>query len=193
MAKQLNLLRDPRKNTKLWWIVKHGTYGGSLDYRKVRRPFDSKKLSHCVFKAKLGKALRFSRFDGTVRQILKQAADRYGIRVNSLSVQHDHIHVLFYTKSREAQTRFLRFFSAEMGRRYARLRKRLGIKPAPLWLARPFTRLVGWGKRSLAAAQSYIRRNTFEALGYLPYRPRQHHLQAFLKTWEKQQQRSSTA
>ena len=49
-SKQLSFYKDPRKGTKIWWIKKQTTYGGSFDYRKVERPFDSKKLVHVVLK-----------------------------------------------------------------------------------------------------------------------------------------------
>ncbi len=191
MAKQLSLIKDPRKNTKLWWIVKRAAYGGSLDYRKVRRPFDSKMLTHAVFKAKLGQAVRFSKFEASVRQILIGAAKRYGVRVTDSAIHHDHVHVLFYTKSRESHVRFLRFFSAEMGRRYARLFRRMGWTAKPLWLARPFTRLVSWGKKSLRHVKSYIRRNRWEALGFIQYQPRRHSIAKFLERWERQRELSS--
>ncbi len=191
MARQLTLLKEPRRNTKLWWIVKQSAYGGSLDYRKVRRPFDSKKLTHVVFKAELGKALRFTRFETRVRDILKNVAARYGIRIKSVAVHHDHVHILFYTKSREAQIRFLRLFSAELGRRYAALHRKLGIRARKLWVARPFTRLVSWGRKSLLAAKRYIERNQWEATGFLDYKPRRHRLTAFLTKWGAQQPRST--
>lgn len=183
MPRQLPLLKEPRQNTKLWWIVKQSVYGGSLDYRKVRRPFDSKKLTHAVFKAQLGDALRFTRFETRVREILKASAARYGIRLKSVAVNHDHLHVLFYTKSREAQIRFLRFFSAELGRRYSALRRKLNLRARKLWIARPFSRLVSWGRKSLLAVRRYIERNRFEALGFLAYKPRTHRLNAFLLRW----------
>ncbi len=191
MAKQLPLLKDPRQNTKLWWIVKRTNYGGSMNYRKVRRPFDSKMLTHAVFKARLGRSVRFSKFEGTVREILVTAAGRYGVRINDSAIHHDHIHLLFYTKTRESQVRFLRFFSAEMGRRYARLYRRMGWAAKPLWVARPFSRLVSWGKKSLRHIKNYIRRNRFEALGFIPYRPRNHSIGRFLARWAGQRELSS--
>lgn len=112
-AKQLSLLKDPRKNTKLWWIQKHHVYGGSLNYRKVARPFDSKKLNHVVFKADLGVALGFNRFEKAVREIIQKCAARYGVRVHELAVNVDHLHILTFSKSRESQTRFLRLVAAE--------------------------------------------------------------------------------
>lgn len=191
MPKQLSLIKDPRKNTKLWWIVKRSTYGGSLNYRKVRRPFDSKMLTHAVFKAQLGKEIRFSKFEATVRQILLASAKRYGVKVTDSAIHHDHIHVLFYTKSREGYSRFLRFFSAEMGRRYAKLYRRMNWKKRKLWVARPFTRLVSWAKRNLKQVRQYIRKNRWETLGFIAYKPRHHSLTRFLDRWAEQRVLSS--
>lgn len=162
-----------------------------MNYRKVRRPFDSKMLTHVVFKAQLGKAVRFSKFEATVRQIVFSAGKRYGVKITDSAIHHDHIHVLFYTRSREAYLRFLRFVGAEMGRRYARLYLRMGISRRPLWVARPFTRLVAWGKRSLTRVKAYIRRNRWEALGFIRYQPRQHSLTKFLARWAEQRELSS--
>lgn len=185
-AKQLSLLKDPRKNTKLWWIVKQTTYGGSMDYRKVKRPFDSKKLTHAVFKARLGRANGFMRRESTVREVLERAARRYGIRLNDLAVHHDHIHVVFYTKLRESQVRFLRFVAAELGRKFKTAKNHLGSVAKSLWIGRPFTRLVSWGRKSLERIKKYIERNRNEVLGFVPYMPRKHRLTAFLVAWERQ-------
>lgn len=181
--KQFSLIKDPRKNTKLWWIVKQTTYGGSMNYRKVRRPFDSKKLTHTVLKAKLGRANGFHRHQETVREVLEIAEKRYGIRRQDLGINHDHIHILFYTKTRESQIRFLRFVAAELGRRF---KVKVGAPKGSLWVARPFTRLVSWGRKSLERIKNYIQRNRDEAMGFVEYQPRKHRLADFLAQWERQ-------
>jgi REP element-mobilizing transposase RayT len=180
-VKQLSLLKDPRKNTKLWWIVKQSTYGGSLNYRKVKRPFDSKKLTHAVFKARLGKSNGFLRNERMVREVIGLACRRYGISQQDLAVHIDHIHILFYTKLRESQIRFLRFVAAELGRKFKAFR----LKAAgSMWVNRPFTRLVGWGRKSLSRVKKYIERNREEVMGFIPYAPRNHRLATFLAKWE---------
>lgn len=183
LVKQLNLLKDPRKDTKLWWISKQQVYGGSLNYRKVARPFDSKKLSHTVLKADLGPNLGFNRFQKAIHEIVHRSAKKYGLKIHEWAIHEDHLHLLTFTKSREAQTRFLRFLSAELGRWYARLRRKLGYSARPLWRARPFTRLVSWGRRSRQAVRLYIKRNRAEALGFVAYKPRNHRLNVFLCRW----------
>jgi hypothetical protein len=187
-AKQLSLLKDPRKNTKLWWIVKQTTYGGSMNYRKIKRPFDSKKLTHAVFKARLGKSNGFAIRERLVREVVDWACRRYGIRKQDLAIHHDHIHILFYTKLRESQVRFLRFVAAELGRRFKAFR---GPTKESLWMSRPFTRLVSWGRKSLERVKSYIARNRGEVLGFIPYTKRNHRLTDFLAGWDRQSRRSS--
>ncbi|MGE4133520.1 MAG: hypothetical protein AB7F86_17930 [Bdellovibrionales bacterium] len=63
-SKQLKLLKDPRRDTKAWWIAKQHTYGGALNYRKVPRPFAKDKLVHGVFKARVNGGFSFTRHEG---------------------------------------------------------------------------------------------------------------------------------
>lgn len=183
MAKssQLSLLKEPRKHTKKWWVVKHSTYGGALNYRKLERPFDSKKLTHIVFKARTTQGTSFRKRETTIVKIMSQAAQKYGINIKSYSVQKDHVHVLTYTIHRQALTNFLRFFSAEVGRLYSKLFRSWGVhKTQNLWQARPFTRLVSFKKRDLETVRNYIRKNTFEALGFVEYHRSPSRLNIFL-------------
>ncbi|MGE4130474.1 MAG: transposase [Bdellovibrionales bacterium] len=189
---RLGSREHPRRNTKKWWITEQNTYGGALNYRKIPRPFAKDKLVHGVFKARVDGALRFTKHDKTIRPVIHKVAVRYGIKIKDLAIHHNHIHLLWYSRSREAHTRFLRLLAAEIGRAYARLRRRFRLKAETLWMARPFTRLVSWGRRSLKAVSAYIQKNRFEVMGFIPYTPRRHALAKFLTSWEKQM-RASTA
>lgn len=185
MSKQLSLLKAPRKNTKRWWIEKQTTYGGSLNYRKLPRPFDSKKLTHAVFKAKLGRSTWFIHLQGKIEMLLRRTAERYDVKIKRIAVNKDHIHVLFHTKKRQSQVCFLRLFAAEMGRRYKVVKRHFGITSREFWVARPFTRLVSRGRRSLRGIQCYIQRNRDEAMGFVAYQPRAHKLTALLERWQR--------
>jgi REP element-mobilizing transposase RayT len=186
MAKQMSFFKDPRKKTKLWWIQKQHNYGGSLKYRKVPRPFDSKKLTHAVFKANLGPAIWFTKSQRSIRRLLSKTAARYDVKIKDSAINKDHIHLVFYTKHREDQVRFLRLFAAEMGRKYKEIRKRLGInQQRQFWVERPFTRLVSWGRKSLERVHNYLKKNRDEAAGYVPYAPRRHRLSDFLQNWQR--------
>jgi|GEM_PF-1450860 REP element-mobilizing transposase RayT len=188
-AKQSSFFKPARTQTLRWWIENQQVYGGALNYRKVQRPFDSKKLAHVVFKASLGQSVWFTKSEKSITKLMKQIALRYSIKIKSYSVQKDHIHLLLYpessTQPRQAKLnfqKFLRLFSAEMGRKYKKIFRKLGIQaPKSIWAYRPFTRLVSWGKKSLNAILKYIEKNTLEALGFVQYSIRNHRLDLFLK------------
>jgi REP element-mobilizing transposase RayT len=182
--KQLSLLTPARKNTKLWWITEKSTYGGSMNYRKVARPFDSKKLTHAVLKAKLPGAIRFTKSQQSIRRIIDAAATEYSVKLKDLAINHDHIHLLFHTGRRENQACFLRLVAAELGRKYKLIRKQFGItSKGSIWIARPFTRLVSWNKKCLKIVKNYFAKNRDEASGFLEYKPRSHRLNSFLAQW----------
>lgn len=182
---QLSLIKKPRKNTKLWWIEEKKVYGGSLNYRKIKRPFDKSKLNHVVFKARLGSGIWFTKSQKSIANLLRSSARRYRIDLKSFGVCRDHIHVLTWGGDQSSQVKFLRFFSAEMGRKYGHIFDRFGLKKRRnLWLQRPFSRQVSWGKKSLAKITNYIKKNRDEALGFIQYTSRKDRgLSAFLEMW----------
>ena len=189
LRKQQSLFKETRKETKKWWVEEQHCYGGSLDYRKCARPVDSKSLMHTVFKAELGYGIWFTRSQKSIEKLLKESAHRYDIKIKAFSIQKDHIHVLTYpgktgnhVAAKENFANFLRYFAAEMGRKYKKIFLRFGISSGiSLWAHRPFTRIVSWGKRSLNKVIDYIKKNTLEARGAIEYTPRNHKLNRFLK------------
>ncbi|PIT99043.1 MAG: hypothetical protein COT74_12445 [Bdellovibrionales bacterium CG10_big_fil_rev_8_21_14_0_10_45_34] len=192
--KQLSLIKEPRRNTKLWWIEKQHQYGGALNYRKVARPFDQFKLIHAVFKARLGKNIWFTKSQISIARLLEASAKRYHVKIRDKAINNDHIHLLIepvrslpYEEARREFLKFLRFFAAQMARKYEDIHKRLGLrKSKQFWLERPFTRLVGWGRRTLTNIHNYFEKNRNEAAGFVAYTPRKHRLSRFLRAWESQ-------
>ena len=192
VLKQQTLLKPSRKNTKKWWIESAQVYGGALEYRKCSRPFHSKKLTHAVFKARLAQSMWFTKSQKSIEKLLRNSLQKYDLKLKSFSIQRDHIHVLFYSVrslpyfvTQEKFQNFLKFFPAEMGRKYAQIYEGLGIeKVKSLWEHRPFTRLVSWGKKSLEKVMSYIEKNTLEASGVIKYEERDHALNQFLRKWK---------
>jgi len=186
-SKQLSLFNDPRKGTKLWWIRKKQVYGGSINYRKVSRPFDSKQLIHAVLKGRPGSALRFTKSVKSIQGLLFKIASRNGVRLVDFAINHDHIHLMLSARSAEKFRHFLRHFSSEMGKQYKRLRKKFGIESgAGLWIHRPFTRLLSWGKKSRLVVRNYFNKNRLEAFGFIEYTARKSALCGFLEKWDRQ-------
>jgi REP element-mobilizing transposase RayT len=193
IRKQQSFFKETRKETKKWWVEEQHCYGGSLDYRKCARPVDSKSLMHTVFKAELGYGIWFTRSQRSIEKLLKESAYRYDIKIKAFSIQKNHIHVLTYhgktgnhVEAKENFANFLRYFAAEMGRKYKKIFQQFGGSSGiSLWAHRPFTRIVKWGTKSLNAVVNYIKKNTLEALGVIEYSPRRHKLNQFLQTWVK--------
>lgn len=53
-------------------------------------------------------------------------------------------------------------------------------KQQGFWEYKPFSRIVNWG-RDFKTCVSYLKQNTLEALGFVPYRARKNHYKAWLK------------
>jgi REP element-mobilizing transposase RayT len=84
---------------------------------------------------------------------------RFGIKMYSLVVGHDHIHAVIRIHSSDLFTQFIRAVSGTLART-------LKIK----WLNRPATRIAHWG-RDFRRLLKYLTLNLFEAEGFLEYRP----------------------
>jgi REP element-mobilizing transposase RayT len=177
--KQTSFFKDPRKNTKRWWVETQYVFGGGLKYKKCKRPFGRNRLVHVVLKAQEWAA--FHQRGPGVRQRIEQAAKKCHVLVKDLAINKDHIHIVVTTSHRKLLTNFLRQVSAGLGHFIKAELAKLSIeKTGSLWLARPFTRLVSWAKKPFSILKNYIHRNRQEVQGLLPYRSRKHRLNSWL-------------
>jgi len=136
------------------------TFGGTLarGKRKDARPLSTKKPLHLVLKSK--RAILF-RNKITVSSILRKQAKLFGIKLYSLSVQKDHIHISLKIPSRAAYVSFVRATAGLIARRLGK----------DLWMYLPFSRIVEWG-RAFHAVEKYIFQNEMEVHGVWEYKPR---------------------
>jgi putative transposase len=98
------------------------------------------------------------------------------VKVEQLSIQNDHIHILIRTHRRSHFHHFFRFVSGQIAQRFEKTGL-LAVTDTPanplkgtsLWKHRPFSRVVkGW--KAFVTARNYVRLNEIEALGRIPYR-----------------------
>ncbi|MBL7714035.1 MAG: transposase [Bdellovibrionales bacterium] len=135
-----------------------------------------------------------------VRAIVERAAKIQGVKLYRYANSGNHMHLVVLARSRPAYQAFIRSISgliaratlgAERGRakdsksEQEKSGKRARAKPdnradanlnehpkpARFWDARPFTRIIEWG-RDYRRVCAYLMQNTLEALGFVPYRPR---------------------
>lgn len=158
-------------------------YGGSLrSTRKGRtaRPLSFKHPIHLVLKIDkmaIHSGLRsFKKFQ-LVHHLLRKYSQYFSVRIEQVSIQNDHIHLLVRASHRSDYKDFFRVFSGQVSQKF----QQLGllrhvtdtlsnkVRSKKLWLHRPFTRIVN-SKRAITTVRDYIQLNEQEAVGKIPYR-----------------------
>jgi putative transposase len=177
MARQTNLFRGNQHKL---------SYGGSLRNQRVgrtARPLSTKAPIHCVLKinrkhTRIG--LRSYQAFAMINQLLNTYAKRFMVKVEQVSIQGDHIHLLIRASRRSPYQNFFRVVAGQIAQQFLG-RKWLLVTDTPkgqkkghgkrgkLWKYRPFTRIVvGW--RAYKIVRHYIQLNEKEILGEIPYR-----------------------
>jgi REP element-mobilizing transposase RayT len=106
------------------------------------------------------------------RLVRKQAREK-GVRIYRFANSGNHLHLLVLPRSRRDYRAFVRAISGliarlALGAERGRPKQAQGGR---FWDARPYTRIVEWG-RAFHVACSYVRLNQLEASGFWPYRER---------------------
>jgi putative transposase len=161
-------------------------HGGSLRNKRAgrkERPIKSHASIHLVMKANkecIKGGFRNSRRFLLIHRLRDRYAKRFFIRVEQMSVQGDHVHLIIRTARRSGLQNFLRVFSGQIAQQVQRtgLANRV-VTDTParqnpkarigLWKHRPFTRVIV-GRRALVTLQNYVQLNEREAEEALPYR-----------------------
>lgn len=149
-------------------------HGGqhSVGRRKGQRPLDSKRPIHLVLRSSHAKGpLSLILYSKWIRELLGRLTRRWGIVLYEFSCNSNHLHLLIRAKSREGFGHFLRAFAGAVAMKVtgACKGKPFGKR---FWDTLAFSRLAEWGK-SFRALKKYVIRNSLEALGVIPYQPRQ--------------------
>ncbi|MBI2604712.1 MAG: transposase [Deltaproteobacteria bacterium] len=152
-------------------------FGGSLVKGNPRepRPISIRRPIHIVMRSSHAKGERSFLAASRARKIerlVHRLGDHAGVRVYRYANSGNHLHLLVVTRSRKAFRAYLRAISGIIARMTLGVErgKALGLK---FWDARPFTRIVEWG-REFRAVCRYVAQNTLEALGFIPFQPRKH-------------------
>ncbi len=167
------------------------SYGGTLRQKRAgrgMRPLSTRQPLHLVLKArkeKINYGFRTYKRFYLIHQILQKYSYRFYIKVEQISIQGDHIHLLLRTTRRSNYQSFFRVFSGQIAQRFQKeglLTAEVGTAAKPgvtdtpregaksgVWKHRPFTRVVV-GVRAYRTVRDYIQLNEQEAQGVIPYR-----------------------
>jgi putative transposase len=162
-------------------------HGGSLRRHRCgrrARPLSSYKPLHLVFKSNY-RVLRTPKRFLMVQRILQRYALMFRVRIEQVSVQGNHIHLMIRTTRRSKFQAFFRVVAGQIPQHFEKegvlppktkvLKRRSvtgtpqGLRDLQFWEHRPFTRIVR-SRRDRENVRDYIRLNELEALGVLPYR-----------------------
>lgn len=115
-----------------------------------------------------------------INAIIKKYAHRFFVKVEQVSINHDHLHLLVRFSKRSYGQHFLRVVAGQIAQQF----KNNGflavrsvtdtpaspVKLAKLWKYRPFTRVIqGW--KPYLIVRNYIQLNIKEASGEIKYKP----------------------
>jgi putative transposase len=171
----------------------HLCHGGSLRKKRAgrgQRPLSTREPLHVVFKVNRAvlrhKTLRSPMGHALIHNIVDKYGKKFFVKIEQISVQGDHCHLLVRAKRRSKFHDFFRVVAGQIAQRLqlegllnpkvtdapADLRagpSRAVSKGTGLWKYRPFSRVVrGW--RCYKIVRDYIQLNELEALGKIPYR-----------------------
>jgi hypothetical protein len=143
------------------WQRDRFAFGGSLlkgSHPKKKRVFSSRVPMHVVLKSSQAVGTRsLLRHGPAIARILGAQARRHHVRLNGATNAGNHLHLLLQAPSRECLSAFLRAIAGRIAQ--------LWRGPAGFWDARPFSRLVSWG-RDFGRVSRYLGLNSTEtALG----------------------------
>ncbi len=147
MSRQLTFFKKTEKE-----------FGGSLlqGKRKSARTLDSRKPLHFVLKSH--KSVKLSLHRKVLQPHLRRYAKQFGVKVYKESVQKDHWHFCIKITNRHLYRSFIRALTGTIARQFGK----------GLWVQRPFSRIVTWG-RDFLTVLDYIQLNEGEVFGIVPY------------------------
>lgn len=163
------------------------SFGGDLQTgrRKSVRVFDSKRALHVVLRSSQCIGQRsLKKFDRKIENILNRQSELHGIRIYARANAGNHLHLILKAPTRRSLKGFLRAITGLITRKVTGLERgpapslETGAKPSAssraahktskaqsFWDARPFSRIVSWGK-DFAHLKSYLHLNRLEAVGF---------------------------
>ena len=172
-TQQQSFGNSPRKNKLV-----HGGQHRKKRSGRGSRPLSTKQSHHIVFKVQkenlVNKSFRHPKNFAFVQRLLNRYAKKFGIKVEQISYQHNHIHLLAKSSRRANFHNFFRVFSGQIAQNLKvtdtpKSKESIRGRAIRLWESRPFTRIV-IGFKNLAVTKNYIQLNEKEVTGCISYR-----------------------
>jgi hypothetical protein len=144
-------------------------FGGVLSKAKgnpkKQRPLVTRQAMHLVLKSSKATGKHsFLLFQREIEVLLQAQARKFGIKIYSVANAGNHLHLLLRIHSRRCYKAFIRAVSGLIIRKVFGLERGRSRDFSGLWDARPFSRIVAWGK-DFSGVKSYLEINRLEMVG----------------------------
>ncbi len=151
------------------------SFGGSKlkSHPKEQRAIPLDRPIHVVMRSKYatrGNSFRKKQRAEKIFAIIQRQCERFNVRLYEYGNGGDHLHMMLMPRSRRGYFGFIRAISGLIARLTLKA-ERNQAKGKKFWDARPFTRVVSWG-RDFKQLKEYLVQNTLEAFGFIEYQPR---------------------
>jgi REP element-mobilizing transposase RayT len=130
--------------------------------RKIRRPLSFKQSTHLIFRLKHGLPPLFDPRDQKLRCHIFKMAKKYNIRIYQLIFNHSHLHGVVLLSNRTSYVQFIRELTSYAVLHFTRSVNIPGLIFKKVFLSRPFTRIVPWGK-AYNTLLNYMKKNEIES------------------------------
>ena len=131
---------------------------------KIKRPLTTKHAIHLVLKSELARGnksfLRARNVD-RIDRIVRSSAKKFGVRLYHFVNVGNHIHLVVKLHDTQTYSSFIRAVTGLIARHVLQA-QRNAAKGIKFWQARPFTRLVTWG-RDYNRVKRYMEKNREQA------------------------------
>lgn len=137
-------------------------YGGSLGkgQRKTARPLSKKNALKIVLRGDTKKSGSLLKFRKDIDRYFAKFQKQFNVKVYKYSLVSNHIHFVALFPTRDQYRRFIRALTGTIAR-----------KTKIIWISKPWSRILAWGKAFRIALQ-YVEQNHLEAIGAIPFVPR---------------------
>ncbi len=143
---------------------------------KRKRPLSTKHSLHLILKSEQAigsRSMLQKRNIQTVDRILRKQAKKFGVKIYHLVNVGNHLHLVIRITNRDLYTNYIRSVTGLIARHVTNKQRgtaTVAVTPSSnfaetpkFWVARPFTRLINWG-RDFKRIHNYMNKNHREGL-----------------------------
>ena len=137
-------------------------FGGSLlqGRRKYARPLSNRNAIKIVLRGDTKKSGSLLKHRSRINQAFANFAKKFHVKVYEIAIVSNHCHFVALFQSRDQYRRFIRSLTGTLAK-----------QTKVIWVLRPWSRILAWG-RSFQIAVNYVIQNHREAIGEIPFQPR---------------------